>query len=801
MAVRDPKRILNIEDGIDIDDSPLMLGGDRAVDDDPAVYANRLQVYAKRVDGFLDLYVRDDRETSIPARLTVRGQSPLLVNLSEGAIPFGAADGSFDYDENSLSFDDATNTLAVDNVAAELVDSTNYTGDAATITDIDGTTITASGQLRGGSLGIGQDVSGATKIGATTSDTIASGASVPWDAISFITGTATLTGATNITLASGFNYFNINAPSINAGSALTITNAATFTIKGAPVGGGVGPVTITNAYALWVQSGNVRFDGQTLVKQGLVTSPGLAFQGGATDGLYQRAATVVDVAANGVFQAEFGNNFLTFGNTIGIRWLASASPGGSVASTLVLDDTAILAIKNSTIAQALRIYGNTTGSHYLSLTHDGTNGVLSVNGGGDLTSASHLLPSTNAEKLLGSSLLMWASVNATAFRIYVTPGDAQPGTSLTNGQLGFGAGGAAQADVVVVRDASAILAIKNGTTAQTLRVYGTTTGSRYSELSHDGTNGYFKTSSGSARIEANSNEVYIVRGDSAQTLYIYGATTGQHYVKVGHNGTNGFLGAIGGGNMLLQTGGATRVTIAGGSNTVTFAGVTLTADGANTAPSYAFTNATGTGMYLGAPNSIYFSANGTAGLRILGGGVGVVVASTGALVFSSSGVTANATDPAIKFIAAGVCAAVNVTDTNPTAFRVYGTSTGPKYVELRHNGTTGFVTAVGSGSSLNLEAQAGNNLNLGDTGGAKWTLNNTNNRLVAQSNYGFAHGTSALATTATEGFFHLQSCAGAPTGVPASIPSGQIPAIYDSSNNRIYFYTGGAWRYKSVDNT
>lgn len=84
----------------------------------------------------------------------------------------------------------------------------------------------------------------------------------------------------------------------------------------------------------------------------------------------------------------------------------------------------------------------------------------------------------------------------------------------------------------------------------------------------------------------------------------------------------------------------------------------------------------------------------------------------------------------------------------------------------------------------------------------RWTIDNAlGGGFVGASNLRFSHGTSALATTATEGFFHIQSCAGAPTGVPASIPTGQIPTVYDTTNNRIYFYTGGAWRYKSVDNT
>lgn len=55
-----------------------------------------------------------------------------------------------------------------------------------------------------------------------------------------------------------------------------------------------------------------------------------------------------------------------------------------------------------------------------------------------------------------------------------------------------------------------------------------------------------------------------------------------------------------------------------------------------------------------------------------------------------------------------------------------------------------------------------------------------------------------LATTATGGFAGLPSCAGAPTGVPASIPTGQIPMVIDSTNSRIYAYIGGAWKSVAV---
>lgn len=53
-------------------------------------------------------------------------------------------------------------------------------------------------------------------------------------------------------------------------------------------------------------------------------------------------------------------------------------------------------------------------------------------------------------------------------------------------------------------------------------------------------------------------------------------------------------------------------------------------------------------------------------------------------------------------------------------------------------------------------------------------------------------GSAALATTATDGFWYVPSCAGVPTGVPTAF-TGTIPMIADSTNNKLYIYSGGNW--------
>ena len=51
----------------------------------------------------------------------------------------------------------------------------------------------------------------------------------------------------------------------------------------------------------------------------------------------------------------------------------------------------------------------------------------------------------------------------------------------------------------------------------------------------------------------------------------------------------------------------------------------------------------------------------------------------------------------------------------------------------------------------------------------------------------------ALATNATDGFLYVPGCAGLPTGTPSAW-TGRVPIVVDTTNNKLYFYSGGAWR-------
>lgn len=64
--------------------------------------------------------------------------------------------------------------------------------------------------------------------------------------------------------------------------------------------------------------------------------------------------------------------------------------------------------------------------------------------------------------------------------------------------------------------------------------------------------------------------------------------------------------------------------------------------------------------------------------------------------------------------------------------------------------------------------------------------------LLIDRNANLVQGTGALLTTATDGFLHIETCAGTPTGVPTNY-AGRAPIIYDSTNNYLYVYNT-AWQ-------
>lgn len=123
-----------------------------------------------------------------------------------------------------------------------------------------------------------------------------------------------------------------------------------------------------------------------------------------------------------------------------------------------------------------------------------------------------------------------------------------------------------------------------------------------------------------------------------------------------------------------------------------------------------------------------------------------------------------------------------------------------------NGGAAGAVAVTGGvGGAATSGGTGGAGGSIGLTGGAGGAFGNVNGGDITLSG-GAAVGTgkpgnvvlngtgSALTTTATGGFTCIPTCAGTPTGVPASIPTGTVPMVFDTTGVKLWIYTGGAWK-------
>jgi hypothetical protein len=97
-------------------------------------------------------------------------------------------------------------------------------------------------------------------LSVTGTVTKVSAAASVWDVLKLPAATITLTGGTGVTALS---QLTLGAGTITSASATTVSDAAAVYIPAAPAAGG--SVTLTRTFALWVDAGISRLDGQTFI--------------------------------------------------------------------------------------------------------------------------------------------------------------------------------------------------------------------------------------------------------------------------------------------------------------------------------------------------------------------------------------------------------------------------------------------------------------------------------------------------------------------------------------------------------
>jgi hypothetical protein len=229
-----------------------------------------------------------------------------------------------------------------------------------------------------------------------------------------------------------------------------------------------------------------------------------------------------------------------------------------------------------------------------------------------------------------------------------------------------------------------------------------------------------------------------------------------------------------------STGTALTVQAGAGGSTSGTGGATVIKGGAAT---------TGVGGSVTVVGGVSAGSNGTGGAAALTGGAGGNTASDGGAVT----VTGGAAYPSSVGAGGAVTIKGGLGNSGGAGGTVTiqpgdggsGTTTGAAV------NINGGVVGVGTGGAVNLTGAPGSGTN--KDGGAVVVTGGAPTGTGARGNTVLNGTGSALATSATGGFTCIPSCAGTPTGTPASIPTGTVPIVYDSTNS-IYYAYSTSWK-------
>lgn len=140
------------------------------------------------------------------------------------------------------------------------------------------------------------------------------------------------------------------------------------------------------------------------------SSPGFTFTGDLTTGVCHPAASTIGLELGGSFSYYFTTNGFQLQADETIAWSNSNTDPSSSPDLFIAKDAAnVLAVKNGTTAQEVRVYGTTTGPKYLSLAHDGSSGTVTTNSGSTI-----YLSAANAYLRGGAGAAVFLGINGTA---------------------------------------------------------------------------------------------------------------------------------------------------------------------------------------------------------------------------------------------------------------------------------------------------------------------------------------------------------------------------------------------------
>ncbi len=447
---------------------------------------------------------------------------------------------------------------------------------------------------------------------------------------------------------------------------------------------------------------------------GSAGSPSYTFTGALTSGMFGDSGDV------GISRGGVAMFYVTASGVV------IEQTTGNFGALLVADAANVLALKNSTTAQAHRIYGTTTGPKYLELSHDGTDAYCITNSGrlglGStalvpwlIQTTGHLFPNGDNSYDIGSAAASLRSIYFDTQAIGASGSAGAPVYSIRDGTYGFWSNSSATVDLSIAgtrkhgwstdayfifdnaasiqlgasqdlilrRTGAGTMSQSNGANPQTWHLYNNTD-SDTSPANYERLNIFWTGNEATIRTEAGGTGVgRVLRLTTQVTAGIQFAPAGSNRILI--TGT-GHLTWNTDNTLDIGASGATRPrTLYVGTSIVN--GV-----GSASAPSYTFAGDTSTGFFnvtnsvqCVALNSFDFFPSAARGY--VAGFSYDYTGTTGGCIYLGD----NTDDVILGRIAANVLGLVR--GTNAQTFRVYGTTTGPKYLSLSHDGTDGYINA------------------------------------------------------------------------------------------------------------
>ena len=286
-----------------------------------------------------------------------------------------------------------------------------------------------------GNVGVWVTPGSTNRFRVNAAATVTSAGSAVLDAIYIDPSTISVSGATNITTAAGFNLVTFAAPTYNGTP--TITNAATVTILGAPSG----TAPITNPYSFWVQAGTTKLTGTTIIQsltgilKGTSGTVGTATVGVDFQGPLSAADTTITFpTATTIKVNQLSNKFIVQGTTDSM--LTGAQFLGALSTGLLKNTTTTGVLSTATVNvdyQGVLTFSTGLTNASNTITADlstGKAGGLTVTGGTAAGESLTLQSTTNGTKgrILNGS---WFALDEVNQRILIGSQTAGVGAPLT----------------------------------------------------------------------------------------------------------------------------------------------------------------------------------------------------------------------------------------------------------------------------------------------------------------------------------------------------------------------------------